>query len=254
MSEIFKILSLNVHKGFSHFNSRYILPELRDALRSLEPDIVFLQEVLGENHLKTIRFSKAPQKPQYEYLADSVWSDFAYGKNAVYPEGHHGNAVLSKFPIHTSQQHDISTHSLEQRGILHCEIFLPRHQKLIHCLCVHLGLLSFHRKKQFEWIVGYVRNHIPDDAPLILAGDLNDWSNHADKFLAKPLQLEEAFLKTRGKLARSFPCYFPLLTLDRIYSRHLTIQSADVVSQTPWKHLSDHAALLATLRYEKILG
>ncbi|SUG69289.1 Endonuclease/Exonuclease/ phosphatase family protein [Salmonella enterica subsp. enterica] len=28
-----------------------------------------------------------PDTTHYEFLADTMWSDFAYGRNAVYPEG-----------------------------------------------------------------------------------------------------------------------------------------------------------------------
>ncbi len=36
---------------------------------------------------------------QFAFLADEIWPHFAYGKNAIYSAGHHGNAILSKHPI-----------------------------------------------------------------------------------------------------------------------------------------------------------
>jgi len=44
-----KVLTVNTHKGFTAFNRRFILPELREAVRSTGADLVFLQEVLGEH-------------------------------------------------------------------------------------------------------------------------------------------------------------------------------------------------------------
>ena len=44
----------------------------------------------------------------YEFLADTIWSQYAYGRNAVYDNGDHGNALLSKFPITHYENHDIS--------------------------------------------------------------------------------------------------------------------------------------------------
>jgi endonuclease/exonuclease/phosphatase family metal-dependent hydrolase len=41
------VLTLNVHKGFTFFNRRFILPELREAVRATGADLVFLQEVPG---------------------------------------------------------------------------------------------------------------------------------------------------------------------------------------------------------------
>src|SRR5690606_2962597 len=40
------VLTLNTHKGLSPLNRRFVLPELRDAIRAVGADIVFLQEVL----------------------------------------------------------------------------------------------------------------------------------------------------------------------------------------------------------------
>ena len=36
----------------------------------------------------------------------------------VYPKGHHGNAVMSKFPIVQHQNHDVSIAGPEKRGLL----------------------------------------------------------------------------------------------------------------------------------------
>ena len=43
------IATYNIHKGFSHFNRRVVINELRERLRELDADIVFLQEVQGEH-------------------------------------------------------------------------------------------------------------------------------------------------------------------------------------------------------------
>ena len=94
-----QVLTVNTHKGFTAFNRRFILPELREAVRSTQADIVFLQEVLGSHDRHAARHAGWPHTSQYEFLADSMWTDFAYGRNAVYPNGHHGNALLSKYPI-----------------------------------------------------------------------------------------------------------------------------------------------------------
>jgi endonuclease/exonuclease/phosphatase family metal-dependent hydrolase len=89
-----RVLTVNTHKGFTALNRRFILPELREAVRATSADLVFLQEVLGGHDGHATRYQDWPSMSQYEFLADSMWSDFAYGQNAVYPDGHHGNALL----------------------------------------------------------------------------------------------------------------------------------------------------------------
>ena len=66
---------------------------------------------------------------------------------------------------------------------------------------------------------------------------------------AKELNLHEAFEVNTGKLARSFPCALPLLRMDRIYLRGLSVQQVEVHAYRPWSKISDHAALSATLLF-----
>jgi endonuclease/exonuclease/phosphatase family metal-dependent hydrolase len=73
--------------------------ELRDRLRELSADIVFLQEVQGLHLGHAERHPDWPAQPQHEFLAEDVWGNHAYGRNMVYDHGHHGNAILSRFPI-----------------------------------------------------------------------------------------------------------------------------------------------------------
>ena len=83
----FTVLTVNTHKGFTALNRRFILPELREAVRSVSADVVFLQEVHGTHEHHPQRYSNWPSMPQYEFLADTLWPQFAYGRNAVYPAG-----------------------------------------------------------------------------------------------------------------------------------------------------------------------
>ena len=121
-----RLATYNIHKGFSHFNRRMMVHELRHHLRLLDVDLVFLQEVQGEHEQHAERVPNWPAEPQYEFLAHEVWQDYAYGRNAVYDHGHHGNAILSRFPIVSAENQDVSAHRFEHRGLLHCEVALRR--------------------------------------------------------------------------------------------------------------------------------
>jgi endonuclease/exonuclease/phosphatase family metal-dependent hydrolase len=183
------IATYNIHKGFSQFNRRFVLHELRERLRELDADIVFLQEVQGAhsrvvhsglNHLEH-------PHPQHEFLAHEIWPHHAYGKNSVYDAGHHGNAILSRFPILNWNNQDISSHRFENRGALYCELKLPQRSDKLHCLCVHLGLSNRGRSRQFGALVELIQRQVPSDAPLIIAGDFNapKGSSLYREFLAK---------------------------------------------------------------------
>jgi endonuclease/exonuclease/phosphatase family metal-dependent hydrolase len=89
---------------------------------------------------------------------------------------------------------------------------------------------------------------VPTDAPLIIAGDFNDWRNHAQTHLAERLGLQDAFADHKGRPPRSFPAALPLMRLDRIYVRGFGIEHAEVHAGPGWASISDHAALSARLR------
>ena len=69
---------------------------------------------------------------------------------------------------------------------------------------------------------------MPRTAPLVIAGDFNDWTQHAQQGFARPLGLHEVFEAAHGRLARSFPAALPVLQLDRIYVRGFSVKQARV--------------------------
>ncbi|MHB1238643.1 MAG: endonuclease/exonuclease/phosphatase family protein [Gallionella sp.] len=242
-----KIATYNIHKGLSYFNHRVVLHELRERLRELDADIVFLQEVQGEHTHHGERYHNYPEGSQHDFIAEDVWLHSVYGKNSVYEAGHHGNAILSRFPILQSFNTDVSAHRFESRGLLHCEIDLPG-QGHVHCLCAHLGLFAKGRRAQVDALIEYAGSEIPPDAPLIIAGDFNDWRNQLSKTLASELNTHDVFHLHGGKLARSFPSRLPMLRLDRIYVRGFSVLHSSVHAGGNWMRLSDHAALSAQLK------
>jgi endonuclease/exonuclease/phosphatase family metal-dependent hydrolase len=248
MNNTLEVATYNIHKGFSFFRRRMVIHDVRANLRLLNADLVFLQEVQGGHLRHARRFHNWPAEPQYEFLADSVWPDFAYGRNAVYDEGHHGNAILSRFPIKSWDNQDISGHRFESRGLLHCEIEVPGWPQLLHCVCVHLALTAGHRNAQMRTLQTRIEQLVPPSAPLIIAGDFNDWTRNAQHGLARALNLHEAFESAHGGPARSFPAALPVLQLDRIYVRGFEVRQARVHHGQPWARISDHAALSSTLR------
>lgn len=243
MNRTLRVATFNIHKGVTSFNARLVLHEQRELIRRLHADIVFLQEVRGEHARHRNLFNGS----QHEYLADTVWQDFAYGKNAVYPAGHHGNALLSKYPIVAWENENISAHVVEQRGMLHCEVAIPGWEQPLHCICVHLGLFARWRRQQLYALRNRIDSLVPADAPLIIAGDFNDWRMKAGRILAEGLHLKEVFEHSDGRPARSFPSLLPMFRLDRIYVRGFHIQQAQVHGGAAFAKVSDHAALSAVM-------
>ncbi|HEY0847105.1 MAG TPA: endonuclease/exonuclease/phosphatase family protein [Noviherbaspirillum sp.] len=258
-----RIATYNIHKGVSSLRSMPRIHALKQALGSMEADILFLQEVQGRHDKHATRHSALwPAQAQHQFLAGES-HQAVYGMNAVYDHGHHGNALLSRFPVLSSSNRDVSDHAFESRGILHCVVRTPKCD--LHCYVVHLGLFARSRKRQTEALIEAVSSSSPKDAPVIIAGDFNDWTNQLSESLREALGVTEVFdedLPTRGfgaylrrlsgrgpklKPARTFPAALPWLRLDRIYVRGMRIEAAQVLHGALWARLSDHAPIVASL-------
>ena len=240
------VITYNIHKGLSQFNRRVVLHDIREQLRNMDADVAFLQEVQGKHEGKAKRHMTWPDVAQHEFLCHDG-SHSVYGMNAVYQDGHHGNAIVSRHPIPTWENIDISHHPIESRGLLHCEVEIEGMKQRLHCINVHLGLWARSRRFQLEWLAERIKAAVPKKGPLVVAGDFNDWRRQASKYLADELGLYEVFEHSQGKLAKSYPAALPIFTLDRIYVRDLEIQGAERCVGGTWSRLSDHVALAARL-------
>lgn len=240
---VLRVLSYNIHKGFTVGGTRYVLKQIREAIRTVPVDILFLQEVIGNHDVHARNIDDWPKESQFEYLADSVWPYYAYGKNAIYSESHHGNAILSKFPIDSYLNIDISNNRFEQRGILFAKIQIPESDIVMHCVNVHLDLSHTGRIRQVKKLCAYINTEIPREHPLILAGDFNDWPKRLSQTIESEIQAREVFRSIHGNYASTFPSKYPFLKLDRIYSRGLATHKAVQLCGTPWNNLSDHTPL-----------
>ncbi len=257
-----RLATWNIHKGVSALGARPRVHGIKQALSGIGADIVFLQEVQGRHDLLALKHSSWPNQAQHEFLAgDSHHS--AYGMNAVYDHGHHGNALLSRFAIASANNHDVSDHAFESRGILHCILRIDAVD--VHCYVIHLGLFAGSRLRQTEALIAAVETTAPADAPLLIAGDFNDWTNALSETLRERLDVTEVFdhrlpsqrfgdylrrLSGRGPRkapARTFPAAMPVLQLDRVYVRGFDVLGAEVLHGARWARLSDHAPIVAEL-------
>ena len=90
-----------------------------------------------------------------------------------------------------------------------------------------------------------IAEEVPGEAPLVVAGDFNDWRVRAHSVLRRCAGLHEVFVHAGGQAARTFPARLPLLRLDRIYVRNAAVHRPVALPRRPWTHLSDHAPLVA---------
>ena len=262
------------------------LNELKSGLKEMDADLICLQEVQDINTKRKSTILTEHGHSQVAALQANLDPHIAYGANAIYEHGHHGNAILSKFPIQHWRNIDVSDHRLEQRGILHATLDHPL-LGAVHVVTSHFGLFKVSRVRQAHALIRHVRETIPTHAPLIIAGDFNDWNLHVHYLLTRELLLRDAIetiqqgrqphvdneqnrlrrlvknitnsalaptpFGTQQTLGRTFPSMIPWFKLDRLYVRGFEIAEAHVKMGAEWRNRSDHAPIQATLKPAIIL-
>lgn len=246
------ILTYNIHKGFSATGARYVLHQMKESIDHVDPHVVLLQEIQGEHKKHERKQNNWIKEHQAEFLAKNNWEHYIYGKNAIYNHGHHGNAILSKYPFIVWENIDVSFQKKASRSLLHGVIKIPGLPD-VHVICIHLGLFRLERDKQLAILCDRIQSHVPEHEPLIIAGDFNDWSKKAEHYMESHLELHEAFKLLTGKHAKSFPTWRPTLQVDRIYFRGLELVNCERLYLMPWRRLSDHIPLHAEFSLPKAL-
>ena len=237
--KILRVATYNIHKGVQGMGPRRRLEihNLGHAVEQFDADIVCLQEVRRMHRREEQYFSRWPEMPQAEFLAPEGYAA-VYRTNAFTRHGEHGNALLSRWPVITHQHEDMSDHRLEQRGLLHVEVQV--HGWPVHVVVVHLGLIPASRVRQMEQLQNFIAREVPAGAPLLVAGDFNDWGDMAQRALNATGLV--AFQKGRQP---TYPARLPLVQLDYVYARGLQPVGAHVPRGRIWWRMSDHLPLVA---------
>jgi endonuclease/exonuclease/phosphatase family metal-dependent hydrolase len=238
---LLRVATYNIHKGVQGLgpSRRLEIHNLGHAVEQFDADIVCLQEVRRHNRKLEKTFTRWPDLDQAGYLSPEGYES-AYRTNAVTRHGEHGNALLSRWPVLDIKHSDVSDHRFEQRGLLHTQLLVEGQD--LHVIVVHLGLIHASRERQVQRLGAYLKQEVPSSAPLIVAGDFNDWGAK----LLKPMRDLDLQTVDSHRLP-TYPSRLPLLHLDRIYMRGLTPISAHVPRGAAWARMSDHLPLIAEL-------
>jgi endonuclease/exonuclease/phosphatase family metal-dependent hydrolase len=180
---------------------------------------------------------------QADFLAPEGY-EAVYRTNAITRHGEHGNAMLSRWPVSSHQHEDMSDHRFEQRGLLHSEVQFEG--RAVHVVVVHLGLIRASRVRQVAQVMRFIEREVPHDAPVVVAGDFNDWGAAVQKSFSQ-VNLR-AFQESRFP---TFPSRMPLVQLDYVYARGLTPMGVHVPSGAIWGRMSDHLPLIAEFSLQR---
>jgi endonuclease/exonuclease/phosphatase family metal-dependent hydrolase len=244
----FRIVTYNIHRAIG-VDRRFRPERIVRIIDNYRADIVLLQEV-DEGVPRSREMDLAR-----ELATDLGFPYRAVGHNVTLRKGRYGNATLSRYPILSERNIDLTITMWKRRGCQHTAIALqdPDHPEArpvtLDVFNLHLGLSAGQRARQIEILArsGEMRR-LPVSSPCLVGGDFNDWRSLLVPFLTEGMNFRSATDPTsgRGKPLLTYPSFFPRGPLDRIYYRGgLRLLSAHGCRLRLSQVASDHLPIIA---------
>jgi endonuclease/exonuclease/phosphatase family metal-dependent hydrolase len=236
-----RLLSYNIHKGVGGADRRYRLDRVVDVIRGEQPDLVCLQEV--DWNVKRSRYDDQP-----DILADKLRAHASlYQLNHPRHQGGYGNLILSRWPLLSRHQLSLRFRQCKNRGAQVVVVDTPEgHLRLVNW---HLGLGERERHWQVNHLIEHDLFEHARHLPTLIAGDFNDWRDTLGPRRLAPHGFEQVTAPT--KHYRSFPAFFPLAALDKVYRQGpVRIETAGTVRHKQARQASDHLPLVVDFRLE----
>lgn len=228
-----KIISYNIHHGADK-NEQQTLKEMGDFIKSIQADLVGLQEV--DSLCK-----RSGYVDQMKQLAAITGMYYAFVRHFAYDGGAYGLGILSRYPLSDIRNDRITSKAVEGKkrslALLSAKVTLPNKHE-VRFGTVHFALDQPTRMVQSAETIDLLKT----DMPVILTGDMNaEPENEAIK------QLETYFSITQSSDAFTFPVDKPVKKIDYIMvsDRHLAkIIDTEVYEKAAY---SDHLPLSSTI-------
>ena len=230
-----RILCYNIHHA-EGVDRELDVERIAGVIRSVEPDLVALQEV--DQNVKRTQVVDQPAE-----LARLTKMHGVFGANIELQGGHYGNALLSRFPITRHKNHLLpNIDGGEQRGVIEAEIKLADANEPLLLLATHFDFRADERERlaSVKVINDLAARH--SSLPALLAGDLNATPD------SKTLQrLETIWTRTNQKPLATIPVDKPTRQIDFILFHPAQRWKVVEVKVLEEAVASDHRAIFAVL-------
>lgn len=241
----FRVVTYNIHRAIG-VDRRFRPERIVEIVGSYKPDLVLLQEVdEGAPRSRELDLAK-------ELARDLGLPYHAVGHNVTLRKGRYGNATLSRFPILSERNIDLTIGVWKRRGCQHTAIAIApeaghRTPYRLDVFNLHLGLSARERAKQLELLA---RSHemtaLPAESACLVGGDFNDWRSLLVEFMTAGMSFRSATDSATGKPFLTYPSFFPQGPLDRLYYRGpLALRSAHRCRLNLSRVASDHLPIVA---------
>ena len=230
-----RVATYNIHRCRG-MDGRTNPARAADVIRSIEPDIVALQEVIGAGA------SSAGHAEEIGALLGMGWvmAPVRHLRGSLF-----GNVVLSRFPILHHTQYDLSWKTCEPRCCQRVDIAIG--DDTLHLYNVHLGTAFLERRYQASRLSAIVHDR-RIEPPKIVLGDFNEWMKGlATQMLSEKLQSID--LRQHLRRRKTYPGMFPMLHLDHIYyDGQVEVVKMELPRTRASMMASDHLPLVAELK------
>jgi endonuclease/exonuclease/phosphatase family metal-dependent hydrolase len=226
----FRAVSYNIHQGVG-MDGRKDPRRVAEVIRELGADIVGLQEVDSK------REEGGGIEPIQE-MAKASGFHLIPGVTILRDDSDYGNVLLTGRRVREIRRLDLSLPGREPRGAI--DVDLDLEGESIRVLVTHLGLRPWERRVQVRKMLD-VLMMIPDRLTIVM-GDINEW-----------LPGSRTLRWLHGRLGKSpaprtFPAFFPLLSLDRIWVWPIRALLSTRAHDSPLARIaSDHLPLVADI-------
>ena len=232
-----RIATYNIHRCRG-LDGRTNPSRVADVIRSIEPDVIALQEVVGAG----------PHSPGHvEELGAQLGMGWVMASTRHLRGALFGNVVLSRHPIIHHAQYDLSWKTCEPRCCQRVDIAFG--DDTLHLYNVHLGTAFLERRYQAGRLSAIVHDRRIAQ-PKVVLGDFNEWMRGlATTLLTERLQGID--LRSHLRRRRTYPGVFPVLHLDHIYyDGRVEVVKLDLPRTRRALMASDHLPLVAELKIQ----
>ena len=235
-----RVVTYNIHKCCGM--DRRVQPErIAQVLRKIDADVIALQEVVRleeDDH----------RRDQAEFVRASLGQfELVFGENRLHRGGRYGNAILSRLPMISATNYDLTYRGRERRGCLRADLRLGK-DRVLHVFNVHLGTAFFERRHQGRRLLGSDILKADLSGPRLVLGDFNEWTRGLTSRLLSA-DLEAPKLRHFVRRSRTYPGLLPLLHLDHVYhDPSLVLEHFSVYRTRTSLIASDHLPLVADFR------
>lgn len=224
-----RVLTWNIQGGIGK-GGRSDLGPVVGLIRRWEPDIVALQEVDS-------RRCAPGDVPAFTFITQQLGFHAVEAKTITAKDGgEYGQMLSSRWELARTEVHDISVPHREPRRAIEAEIDTPNGR--VHVVASHFGLTFGERRKQAAMVAALAAR---TSHPAIVLGDFNDWTRHG--------AVQKVMAETFPALTqhRTWPSFFPVLRLDRVFCRPAAALT-ESRTDPEGARFSDHLPIIADIK------